>query len=150
TPNGKTAENPFGARVETGSWDSWRGQGHASGTAGALDFYAGGNAFRSDGYREQERSRQARGTLNLGYAFGEDNEVRAIGYAATIRQGVPGALSLEDALNNPRFAGAGVVARRQARDQDVFRGTLQTRLRLSDALVFEGGVYATQTDLHHP
>jgi iron complex outermembrane receptor protein len=150
TPNGRTAETPFGARVEAGSWDSWRGQGHASGTAGALDFYAGINAFRSDGYREQERSRQARGTVNIGYAFGEDNEVRAIGYAATIRQGVPGALSLEDALNNPRFAGTGVVARQQARDQDVFRGTLQTRLRLSDGLVFEGGVYATQTDLHHP
>jgi iron complex outermembrane receptor protein len=150
TPNGKTAETPFGARVETGSWDSWRGQSHASGTAGAFDFYAGVNGFRSDGYREQERSRQARGTVNLGYSFGEDSEIRAIGYVATIRQEVPGALSLEDALDNPRFAGAGVVARRQARDQDVFRGTLQTRLRLSEGLVFEGGVYATQTDLHHP
>lgn len=150
TPNGRTAETPFGLRAETGAWDSWRGQGHASGRAGALDFYAGVNAFRSDGYRQQERSRQARGTLNLGYSFGEDSEIRAIGYAATIRQGVPGALSLDDALNNPRFAGAGVVARRQARDLDVFRGSLQTRLRLSDALVFEGGVYATQSDLHHP
>ncbi len=150
TPNGQTAETPFGLRAEAGSWDSWRGQGHASGTAGGFDVYAGINAFRSDGYREQARSRQARGTVNIGYAFGEDNEVRAIGYAATIRQGVPGALSLEDALNNPRFAGAGVVDRQQARDLDLFRGTLQTRLRLSEGLVFEGGVYATQTDLHHP
>jgi iron complex outermembrane receptor protein len=150
TPNGRTAETPFGLRAEAGSWDSWRGQGHASGTSGAVDFYAGINAFRSDGFREQARSRQARGTVNLGYAFGEDNEIRAIGYAATIRQGVPGALSLEDALNNPRLAGAGAVDRRQARDLDLFRGTLQTRLRLSDGLVFEGGVYATQTDLHHP
>jgi iron complex outermembrane receptor protein len=150
TPNGKTAETPFGMRAEAGSWDSWRGQGHASGTSGALDFYAGVNAFRSDGYREQSRSRQARGTVNLGYAFGDDNEIRAIGYAATIRQGVPGALSLDDALNNPRIAGAGAVDRRQARDLDLFRGTLQARLRLSSGLVFEGGVYATQTDLHHP
>ena len=63
---------------------------------------------------------------------------------------MPGALTLADALANPRFAGAGVVARRQARNQTLGRVTVQTRLRLSDNVVFEGGAYATQTDLHHP
>ncbi len=150
TPNGKTAESALSLRLEGGSWDSLRGQAHASGRAGAFDYYAGVNAFRSDGYREQERSEQVRGTVNLGYSFGEDSEVRAIFYAADIDQGVPGAVSLDDALHNPRFAGTGVVARKQARDQRVWRGTVQTRLRLSEGLVFEGGVYATGTDLHHP
>lgn len=150
TPNGKTAQAPFALRAEAGSWHSYRGQGSASGKISAWDYHAGINAFRSDGYREQSQSEQVRGTLNLGYSFGEDNEVRAIGYAASIRQEVPAALSLGDALDNPRFAGAGVVDRKQARDQDLFRGSLQTRLRLTDGLVFEGGVYATQTDLHHP
>lgn len=150
TPNGKTAGTPYELRLEAGSWDSFRAQGAASGTSGAFDYYASLNGFTSDGYREHEKSEQVRGSVNLGYSFGDDNEVRAIGYAASIRQWVPGALSLEDALHNPHFAGAGVVDRKQARDQDVFRGSLQTRLRLSDGLVFEGGVYATQTDLHHP
>lgn len=150
TPNGKTADANYTLRAETGSWDSWRGQASAGGTAGAFDYYGSLNAFRSDGYREQERSEQVRGTINLGYSLGGDSEVRAILYAADIDQQVPGALSLTDALENPRFAGTGVVARKQARDQNVYRGTLQTRLRLSDGLVFEGGVYATQTDLHHP
>jgi iron complex outermembrane receptor protein len=150
TPSGKTAATPYQLRFEAGSWDSYRARGAASGTSGAFDYYASLNGFSSGGYREQEKGEQVRGSVNLGYSFGDDNEVRAIGYSAYIRQGVPGALSLDDALHNPHFAGAGVVDRKQARDQDVFRGTLQTRLRLSDGLVFEGGVYATQTDLHHP
>ena len=150
TPNGKTAETPFAFRLETGSFATWRAQAAGAGRAGAFDYYASVNSYRSDGYRQQETSDTMRGTLNLGYSFGEDNEVRLIGYAADIRQGVPGALTLSDALGNPRYAGDGVVARRQARDQNVERVTLQTRLRLSDHMVFEGGAYATQTDVHHP
>lgn len=150
TPTGRTADAAWTLRAEAGSWDTWRGQAAAAGEAGRFDYYGSINAFRSDGYRENEASEQVRGSANLGYAFGEDSEVRAILYAADIDQQVPGALSLTDALENPRSAGAGVVARKQARDQQVYRGSLQTRLRLSEGLVFEGGVYATQTDLHHP
>jgi iron complex outermembrane receptor protein len=150
TPTGRTAATPHELRLEGGSWDTLRLQGAAAGASDRFDWYGSVNGFRSDGYREQEASKQLRGTLNLGYRFGEDNEVRAILYAATINQEVPAALSLTDALEHPRNAGAGAVERRQHRDQDVVRGTLQTRLRLSDGFVFEGGIYATQTDLHHP
>ncbi|MHA6718604.1 TonB-dependent receptor family protein [Sphingomonas sp. RS6] len=150
TPNGKTAATPFSMRLEGGAFETWRAQAAGGATAGAFDYYVSLNNYHSDGYRQQEKQDQTRGTINLGYSFGEDSEVRLIGYAADIDQGVPGSLSLADALGNPRIAGAGAVARRQARDQTVKRVTLQTRLRLSTGLVFEGGVYATQTDLHHP
>lgn len=150
TPNGKTAEAPFDFRMEGGSFETFRVRAAAAGTAGSFDYYAAVHSYHSDGYRQQEKSDVTRGTVNLGYSFGEDNEIRLIGYTADIRQGVPGALTLSDALNNPRYAGDGVVARKQARDQTVERVTLQTRLRLSDNVVFEGGAYATKTDLHHP
>jgi iron complex outermembrane recepter protein len=150
TPNGRTATTPFQLRLDGGAYDTLRGVAQAGGTAGRVDYWLGLNSFHSRGYRQQERSDTQRGTLNLGYSLGEDSEVRLIGYAADVRQGVPGALTLADALTRPRFAGTGVVARRQARDQTVERVSLQTRLRLSPGLVFEGGVYATQTDLHHP
>lgn len=150
TPNGKTAADRFTARGEAGAFGTWRTQGSAAGTAGAFDFYGSVNHYESDGYREQSRQKQTRGTLNLGYSFGDGNEVRLIGYAADIDQEVPGSVSLADALARPRMAGAGAVTRRQGRDQTVERVTLQTRLNLSEGLVFEGGVYATQTDLHHP
>lgn len=150
TPNGKTAATPFQFRLEGGSFETIRGAARAGGTAGAFDYWVGLHDFRSIGYRQQSRSDIQRGTLNLGYSFGEDSEARLIGYAADVRQGVPGALTLADALERPRAAANGAVERRQARDQSVERATLQTRIRLSEGLVFEGGIYATQTDLHHP
>lgn len=150
TPNGKTAQSPVLARVEAGSDDSVRGVAQVAGKLGAFDFYAGVNAFHTDGNRVQGYQDQIRGTLNLGYSFGDDNEVRAILYAADIYQGVPGTVTLNQALTNPRAPGTTAVSQNQRRNQGVFRGTLQTRLRLTDSLVFEGGVYATQTDLFHP
>lgn len=150
TPNGRTAQSPLLLRVEGGSDDTIRGVAQVAGTSGAFDFYAGVNAFHSDGYRVQGWQDQLRGTLNLGWSFGEDAEVRAILYAADIYQGVPGTVTLAQALTNPRAPGATTVAQNQRRNQGVFRGTIQTRLRLTDNLVFEGGIYATQTDLYHP
>lgn len=150
TVNGKTAATPFAMRLEGGSYDTWRAQAAGAGRAGAFDYFASLNSYHSGGYREQEAQDQERGTLNLGYSFGADSEVRMVAYAADIRQQVPGALTLADALTRPTYAGAGVVARRQARDQTVERVTVQTRLRLSEGVVFEGAAYATQTDLHHP
>lgn len=150
TPNGKTAQSPFLLRLEGGSDRALRGVAAASGRVGAFDYYAGFNAFRTDGYRVQGWQDQVRGTLNLGFSLGEDSEVRAVLYAADIDQGVPGTVTLAQALTNPRAPGATTVLQNQRRNQNVYRGTLQTRLRLSDGLVFEGGVYATQTDLYHP
>ncbi|MBX9926897.1 MAG: TonB-dependent receptor, partial [Hyphomicrobiaceae bacterium] len=150
TPNGKTAQSPFLLRAEAGAFETYRGQAAASGTFGAFDAYASVDAVHSDGYRQNEKQKSVRGTLNLGYSWGSENEVRLIGYAADIDQQVPGTLTLSDALNTPRMAGTGVVANRWARDQNVERVTLQTHLRLSDGLTFEGGVYSTWTDLRHP
>ena len=129
TPNGKTAESPFLLRAEAGSFDTWRGQAAASGTFGAFDAYGSVNAITSDGYRVNSKQKSVRGTLNLGYSWGSENEIRLIGYAADIDQQVPGTLTLADALSRPRMAGAGVVANRWSRDQDVERLTLQTRWR---------------------
>ena len=150
TANGKTASSPFLLRAEAGAFDTYRGQAVASTTFGGFDVYGAVNAIQSDGYRENQKQKSVRGTLNLGYSWGEENEVRLIGYAADIDQQVPGSLSLADALATPRKAGAGVVANRWARDQEVQRVTVQSHLRLSDGLTFEGGVYSTWTDLRHP
>lgn len=150
TPNGRTAQSPFAVRVEGGSDRTVRGQAAGSGTIGVLDYYVGMNAYRSDGYRVQGWTDQVRGTLNVGYSFGDDSEVRAIVYAADLKQGVPGVVTLAQALTDPRAANRMAAVQNQRRNLGVYRGTLQTRLRLTDDLVFEGGVYATQTNLYHP
>jgi iron complex outermembrane receptor protein len=150
TPNGRTAESENLLRVEGGSFGTIRGTGAMAREFGDWDVYAAVSALNADGYRDHSAQDQLRGTLNLGHSFGEDREVRLIVYGADIQQEVPGTLSLTDALNNPEKAGAGVVANQWARDQTVGRISLQTRWRFDDALTFEGGLYATSTDLHHP
>jgi iron complex outermembrane receptor protein len=150
TTNGRTTPSTVLLRAEGGSYDSWRGQAAAGGVIGDVDLYGSISGYKADGYRVNSGSEQLRGTVNLGYRIGEDSEVRLIATAATIEQDVPGTLTLAQARANPRQASSAALAGRWARDQDVRRVTLQTRLRLSEGLVFEGGIYATGTDLRHP
>jgi iron complex outermembrane receptor protein len=53
-------------------------------------------------------------------------------------------------MANPEAASGGAAAFDWQRDQTVFRTSLQSHWRLNDTLMFEGGVYATTTDLYHP
>jgi iron complex outermembrane receptor protein len=150
TPNGKTAEAENELRLEGGSFGSFRGRAAFARQLGNWDIYAAGSGLTADGWRDHSAQSQGRGTLNVGYSFGEDREIRAIGSYADIKQEVPGTLTLADALTVPRNAGAGIIANDWARDQTVARGSLQTRWRFNEELVFEGGFYATATKIHHP
>ncbi|MGE0829163.1 MAG: TonB-dependent receptor family protein [Hyphomonadaceae bacterium] len=150
TPTGRTAESDGLFRLEGGSFDYWRGAAQFAREAGPWDVFGAVTALSAEGYRTHSAQDQARVTLNLGYSFGEDREIRFIAYGADIQQEVPGALTLAAALANPQAAGNGVVATDWARDQSVWRGSLQTRWRFNEALTFEGGVYSTGTDLYHP
>jgi iron complex outermembrane receptor protein len=150
TPNGKNVESENLLRAEAGSFDTYRGQVALGRQVGNFDFYGSVSGAQSDGYRTNSGLKQVRGTVNIGYSFGEDREIRLIGYVADINQDVPGTLTLAQAATAPKSAGAGVVDNQWARDQNVQRVTLQTRYRFSDSLLFEGGVYSTWTDLHHP
>lgn len=150
TPTGLTANFDNQVRVEAGSYGSVRAYGAVARQLGDWDLFAAVSGMRSDGYRNHSEQQQARVTLNAGRSFGEDRQVRLIFQAADIRQDIPGALTLDQALNTPEMANPGAVAGDQARDLDVRRLTLQTRWRLSESIVFEGAVYGWQKDLWHP
>lgn len=150
SPTGRTAQSPNLLRIEGGSYGTVRGTGAIAREMAPWDVYASVGGMRADGYRRNSVQEQVRGTLNAGYSFAEEQEVRLILYGAEIDQQVPGALNLFDALNNPQNAGPGVVANQWARDQQIARATLQTHWRFDESLVFEGGLYATATALHHP
>lgn len=150
TPTGATAGFDNQVRVEAGSYDSVRAYGAFARQGGDWDLFAAVSAMQSDGYRDHSEQGQARVTLNAGRSFGQEREVRLIFQAADIRQDIPGALTLSQALDTPRMANAGAVAGDQARDLDVQRLTLQTRWRLNDDTVFEGAVYGWRKDLWHP
>lgn len=148
--NGRTAPYETLLRVEGGSFDSYRGQLAVARQWGDWDLYASVAGMESDGYRDHADQSQGRLSLNLGRAFGEDREVRLVFQAADIKQDLPGALTLSQALETPEMASAGSVAGDQARDLTVKRLTLQTRWRLGASTVFEGAVWGWQKDLWHP
>lgn len=150
TPTGVTADFRNQLRVEAGSYDSVRAHGAVARRWNDWDLFAAVSGMRSDGYRDHSRQQQARVTVNGGRSFGEDRQVRLILQAADIRQDIPGALTLDQALTTPRAANPGAVALAQARDLDFHRLTLQTRWRLNDSTVFEGAVWGWRKDLWHP
>lgn len=150
TPTGRTAQSENLLRAEAGSFGFERVSGQIAHAWGDWDAFAALTAMQGDGYREHAEQNQLRGTLNLGRSFGEDREVRLIVYGADINQDVPGTLTLAQALANPEAASGVAAAFDWQRDQEVLRTSLQTRWRFNDALLFEGGIYATTTDLYHP
>ena len=150
TPTGRTAQSENVVRAEAGSFGFARAAGQFARTWGDWDGFVAMTKMQGDGFRDHAEQDQFRATLNIGRSFGEDRDVRAIFYGADINQEVPGTLTLTQALGTPEAASGSAAAFNWQRDQTVFRGTLQTRWRFNDALVFEGGLYATTTDLYHP
>ncbi|WP_312821371.1 TonB-dependent receptor domain-containing protein, partial [Brevundimonas sp.] len=150
TPTGRTATQPNLFQLEAGSAGTRRAHAAIVRTSGNWDVYASATGMETDGWREHQDGQQARATLNLGYSFGEDREVRLIGQAADIRQRIAGAVSLESALSDPRAAARANITNDQARDLDVKRLSLQTRWRFDDSTLFEGAVWGWQKDLWHP
>ncbi len=55
--------------------------------------YASAGGLVADGYRVHSGKSQIRGTVNAGYSFGDEQEVRLILYGADIDQEVPGTAS---------------------------------------------------------
>lgn len=150
TPNGRTTGETASLRVDYGSWRTARAHAELSGVRGDWDGFIGVTGVTSDGWRQYSEGQQQYITLNLGRSLGEDREVRLIVQGAYIHQDIPGALTLTQALNTPVMATAVNLANQYQRDYASVRTTVSTRWRLTPGLLFEGAVYGTWKDLHHP
>lgn len=150
TPTGRTALQENLLQLEGGSFESWRGHAALARTHGDWDVYAAVTGMQSDGWRDHSQQSQGRLTVNAGRAFGEDREVRLIAQAADIKQDIPGALTLDQALKTPRMASNSALTGDQARDLTVKRLTLQTRWRFNETTLFEGAVWGWEKSLYHP
>lgn len=150
TPNGRTAGETARLRADFGSWETGRLHAEASGVRGDWDAFIGVTGVTAEGWRQNSDGQQQYITANIGRSFGEDREARLIVQGAYIHQQIPGSLTLTQALNTPVMAAAANVANDYQRDYASVRTTLSTRWRLSPELLFEGAVYGTWKDLHHP
>jgi len=150
TPTGRTAGADTLLRLDGGAFGTARLHGELARVAGDNDLFVGATLARSDGWRAQSRASSARLSLNAGRQFGTDREVRLYLSGADIQQRIAGAVSLDQALHDPKAAAAANVANAYGRNMRNARASLQTTWRLSQSTVFEGGVYAAWRDLDHP
>lgn len=150
TPTGRTAGSDLSLRLDGGSYGALRGHAEAAGVRGDWDGFAAVTGLRVDGWRDQSEGQEQHATLNLGRRFGQDREVRLLVSGGYIHQEIPGSLTRNQALTNPRLANLTNRTANYQRDMGAVRTTLQTRWRLNDSTVFEGAVYGTWKDLDHP
>lgn len=151
TTNGQNAGYRTLLRLEGGSFGTKRGHLAFADTIGDYDLYLSTTVLHADGWRDNAEQDAKRITLNVGRSFGEDRSVRLIFQGNDLEQRISGALSLPNALNNPKITTApNYPDLKYGRDVKSLRTTVQTEWRLNDDWVFEGGVYAAWKHLVHP
>lgn len=163
TPTGKTADTPFSFRAEGGSFGTFRGSGHIAVDNDKSDFYLGVTGLRSNGFRDHADVRSIYSHSNFGYEFDNGIETRFYLTALSDNFELSGALSFDDALNNPKstrpplviFPGgrrivldAGPVVDDWDRNLDVTRISNKTVIPL-DAATIETGFWYAFRNLDH-
>ncbi|MBR2173397.1 TonB-dependent receptor [Sphingopyxis sp.] len=148
TPTGRTAKGIY-LRADVGSFDSVRGLVSAGVASDRVDAWGAISADTSDGDRDHAKRRSLRFQGNVGMRFSDVVSTRFYASVNHIRQDIPGALTMAEALSTPRKANAGAVAGDQARDIDSLR--LQNRTSFDwGALTLDVGGFVNAKSLHHP
>jgi iron complex outermembrane recepter protein len=148
TPVGRDA-SPLDARIDVGSFGYVKGQASTGGVAGDLDYFATVSAQTNDGYRDHSDGHQFRGNLNLGYRIAPNVETRFYVYATSTKQRIPGEVSKDQALDDPRAANPEWVRQDQQRNVRSIRLANRTIARLGDTTV-EAGAFYNARHVRHP
>lgn len=150
TPTGRDAPYQNLIRLELGSFNTRRAHVALARDYGDWDVFAAATWSGSEGFLDHQDGDSRRLTLSVGRQFGEDRELRLIVQANDLDLDISGTQSLANALTRPREPDPFVRALNFGRNVDSLRVTAQTRWRLGEGLVFEGGVYVSDKHLNHP
>jgi iron complex outermembrane recepter protein len=145
TPRGDEARGVY-ARLDAGSFDFLRGLVSAGFGDERANAWAAISADRHDGDRQHSERRSLRFNGNVGLALSDSVTTRFYATASTIRQKLPGALALADALSVPQ---KGNFTGDQARNIDSLRLQNRTLFDLGDVQLSVGAFYSAK-QLDHP
>lgn len=157
-PTGYDAD-AFGARVDLGSFGFRKSTASSGGVSGPVDYFITGTWLEQDGFRDHSDGWSVRGAMNVGYRLSPDVETRFYLNANQVRQNIPGAVTKEDALNNPKGAfvnlapsvnGNDNVDRDFERNLDTLRVANRTTVRLGQGTLLEAGGFFFDRQLDHP
>lgn len=145
TPTGQTAPGLY-VRGDVGSNETLRGLVSAGHAGDLLDAWGALAADTSSGDRQHAGRESVRFHGNAGYRISDAITTRFYASVNEINQELPGALSFDDALNNPE---QGNFAGDQARDISSVRIQNQTKFDLESGELTVGA-FVNDKSLYHP
>ncbi|MDO9381998.1 MAG: TonB-dependent receptor [Hyphomicrobiaceae bacterium] len=164
-PTGYDAD-AFGTRVDLGSFGFHKTAVSSGGVYGAADYFITGSWQEQDGFRDHSEGQSVRGAMNVGYRLTPNIETRFYLNANQIRQKIPGAVTKQNALNDPKGAfvlpglgnanafpfsiGNDNVDRDYERNIDSIRVANRTAVRLNASTMLEAGAFYFDRHLDHP
>lgn len=161
-PTGYDAD-VFGARVDIGSFGFHKLSASSGAVAGPVDYFITATAQEQDGFRDHSDGESQRGAFNVGVRLSDDVETRFYLNANRVRQNIPGTVTRDEALSNPRgafvrpgepagFLGIGNdnVDRDFERNLDSLRVANKTAIRLLPGTLAEVGGFYFERRLDHP
>ncbi|WP_292998183.1 TonB-dependent receptor [Nevskia sp.] len=149
TPTGRTADQTWLVRLEGGSYDTFRQNISYAQDYGRVDVFAAVTNARAGGFRQHQQTDNQRINANVGYRISDDVETRFYVGFNEIDQEIPGAVSLTNALNNPRGVPPTSFTFDIKRDPTTFRLLNKTSVRLGDSQL-DVGAYFWDRRLYHP
>jgi len=140
----------FGVRVDFGSFDFHKASVSSGAVSGTVDYFANITAQEADGFRDHSDGHSVRGSVNLGYRLSEDAETRFYVNANEVRQRIPGSVTKEMALNDPKTAWGSNISGDWQRNIDTLRVANKTAVRLMPGTLLEVGAFYVDRHLMHP
>lgn len=147
-PTGRDLDGVL-TRFEIGSDGYRRGQVAMGDYGKDWDYYATATTIQQDGYRQLNEQNNIRLNSNFGYRLSDSVETRLFIAYNDIDQEIPGSVSRDQALNNPKAAAAGNLANNYKRDIESIRLGSRTSVALEEGAVNFGGYFVSR-DLFHP
>lgn len=156
----------FGARLDIGSFGFRKSTVSSGGVFGAADYFITGTWQEQDGFRDHSSGDSVRGAMNIGYKLSRNVETRFYLNANDIQQDIPGSVTKQQALNDPKAAfvvpgepqlpffpesvGNDNVDRDYERNIESIRFANKTAVRLSQGTLLETGGFFLDRELDHP
>jgi iron complex outermembrane receptor protein len=151
SPTGRLSPGAL-IRGEAGSFGFARGQAAYGMATPQADAWATVTALTDGGYRvhSQGRSQRFNGNAALRWGPGDMAETRIYAAYADIYQQIPGTVSRQQALTNPKAAATGNVLLNYQRNIRSFRLGTITAIRPQQGVLLEIGGSMVDRDLNHP
>lgn len=140
----------FTARTDIGSFGFRKFSSSSGAVSGPVDYFFAGTWQEWDGFREHSDGESVRGSMNVGFRLTPNVETRFYVNANDVDQRIPGAVTRQTALTDPKTAWPDNVARDWQRNIETLRIANKTTVRVSEGTLLEFGAFNVDRHLDHP